>query len=456
MNMHPYKETPTDINFHPPKVEAFVLSNGIRVHYVQRKKIPVIQLVILLDGGSIYDPAGKEGISVLHSRLVDEGAGPYSALELNDEIEILGSSISVQSNKENTYFGLLSLVENFNRTLELLSLIVSKPSFTETDFIREKNRSLAFLPQIKNYPDMTANIIFDRVVNGEGSPFAHLEEGYIDSVYKIQLEDIKAFNSKIIQPDNMDIIIVGQLDKNEAVSLIEKYFGNLTSQNSKYEVERNFKANSGCIYLYDKPNAEQTEILIGHKSTPRNHADFFPKQIVNKIFGGQFSSRLNSSIREKLGLTYGINSSFRYSREFSDFMISTSVSTDSTFVALEAIHSELSNLKEEISDEEIAFAKNSIIRQFPAFFETNSSILGNLVHLSMCNTKLDSLSSYTDNIKKVSKGEIFEVANNGISWDLAEIVLVGDVKRLLEQINNQSLNKKVFLVDEWGAIKNQL
>ena len=155
---------------------------------------------------------------------------------------------------------------------------------------------------------------------------------------------------------------------------------------------------------------------------------------MNTILGGQFSSRINSNLREKKGFTYGANSSFSYYKEAGLFEISTAVNIENTGEAITEILKELNGIRDHITDEEINFAKSYLIKQFPSRFETLNQIAKNLESLLIHSLPTDELFNYTNEIKSVSNEEVRTSAINNVLPDELVVVAVGDRKNIFQQL----------------------
>jgi zinc protease len=444
----------SEVTFHLPEIHQFELSNGIKIHFVNKPKLPIVQMTIMMDAGSRFDTPGKEGLAYLNSILMDEGAGPYDSLQLNEEIELLGSSINVSIDDDSLYVSMLTLSENLEVTLILTKHILYEPRFEMADFEREKHKILSWLPQVKDYPDLVAENVFQFVLHGEENPYSKYSAGYVDSIQSIEVEDVQKFYNNYVAPDNMEFIIVGNVELNTIKDLIEYHFGKFQRQSLQTEAKSTAKQGLKKICIYDKKGANQTEIKYGHISEKRNSEDYFAKMICNKILGGQFTSRLNLNLREEKGLTYGINSTFRYYKEASEFCISTSVNCEATIKAIEEIEKEIEGMKVDITDEEINFAKLSLIREFPSRFETNSQIATNLAVKIKYNLDDNSLNAFVDNVSAVVKRDILAAARKFFRTESAIIVLVGDILEINRQLEQSNLNYEVVEVDHKGKILN--
>ena len=118
-----------NISFDIPKIKLTKSKNGIQVFFVQKGKLPIVQLSVVFSCGSRFDPIDKIGLSYLTSLMIDEGAAEYDTLQLNDEFEKLGTVLNISSNHDTFSLSILSLKENFIRSLELLSKIIYEPRF---------------------------------------------------------------------------------------------------------------------------------------------------------------------------------------------------------------------------------------------------------------------------------------------------------------------------------------
>ena len=421
-----------ELSFSIPEIKFLKPGNGIDISFVYKDKLPIVYSEIIIFTGSRFDPSDKKGLSYLTSLLIDEGAGEFDALQLSEEFEKLGSVFSVSTDHDTTIFSILSLTENFERSLELVSKIVLKPRFEEKDFLREKKKLLDRILQLKDEPSFIASSAFERRIFGD-SYYGFPEIGYAENVAKISNDDIKDFFARTFTSSNTKIVAVGNLKENEIVELFDKYFNGWTSSSNNSQYFETPKRGKTSYYFIHKADSAQSEIRVGHISNKRNAIDFIPTRIMNSILGGQFSSRLNSNLREKRGFTYGINSSFNYYKEAGLFEISTAVNIENTREAIVEILKELNGIRKHISDDEINFAKSYLIKQFPSRFETLNQIAKNLESLLIHSLPADELINYTNKVKSVSNEDVIASAVNNILPDQSVIVVVGDRKKVHEQ-----------------------
>ncbi len=431
------------ISFEIPQINFINLSNGIDLCFVQKEKLPIVKLILISSSGCVKDPVDKKGLTFLTSLLIDEGAGEYDALQLNNEIEKLGTVQSILVNHDTFTFSVLSLKEHFERSFELLSKIILDPRFEETDFAREKKRMLDKILQLKDEPSYIATTAFEKklFIN---SPYAYPEIGYEETATAISKNDVTEFYKSNFCRSKFSAIIVGNITEYEAAGLFNKYLGSLKSQNSGTVV----KGSSGVkknIYYIDKKESAQSEIRIGNLTKPRKSEDYYAARIMNTILGGQFSSRINLNLREKRGLTYGAGSSLNYTKNTGYLEISTAVNIKNTAEAIQEIMNELNLIRQNISPDEIDFAKSYLIKQFPSRFETFTQIASNISPLITHELPIDYYNSYESKIENVTPEEIQRAALEYVKPDEAIILVVGDKKGILQQIKNLGIGEPVEL-----------
>lgn len=440
-----------EIVFKLPEIYKFELPNGLRVHFSEKKSLPIVQLNFIINGGSKYDRPSKEGESNLTLALIDEGAGEFDALQLNEEIEYLGSSLGLFCDQDYFYVSMLTLKENLDRSLYLVSKILRQPRLEDKDFLREKTKVLNRILQTKSDPGFIASAVFDKLLYKDFPPYSFPSIGYERTVENITAQDIRSFYNKHINPQNIDVAVVGNIELDELKDKLNYYFGDW----EKYPPpDFNFiepKKSSTAIYLYHKENSMQSEIRIGHVTTGRNDADFYSRQLWNSILGGQFSSRINLNLRESKGFTYGAHSSFNYYKHDGYFFVSTAVKSLNTGESVTEILKELRNIRENISKEELEFAKASIVNKFPSQFETYGQIARNISNMIAYDLSENYFNDYLDNIRKTTLDDALNAAQTTIDPQNLIILIVGDKNVIKDQLKDLK-GMPVYETDSEGAL----
>lgn len=431
--------------FHLPQIQRIVSDGGMRGLFIQKTKLPMVQFTLIVSTGCVLDDDNKSGLANLTAILIDEGAGGLTALELNNQFEMLGSSIHISINHEFMYFTLVSLEENFEKTIQLLNKILNKPHFDEKEFLREKSKVLAQLMQIKDEPDTIADKIFEEKVFGSENKLGHFTLGKEKDVQSLTNEDVKNFYNLHIASDRAGFICAGSLSSDTLKEYVNQFIDNFGIAKPSPLPKFNPILKKRRIYFVHKPDSQQTEIRIGNLSNKRSNGDFYAKTVMNTILGGQFNSRINLKLRETKGFTYGASSLFSYRRETGYFLLTTSVQSENTFEALQDIFFEFDQMKEKISIEELEAAKLSIIRKFPSNFETYYQLAAGLNTLFTYNLQPSYFDEYLPNIRSVTKVDVQHASKKHISEKEMIVVLVGNKNQFADKLGEFNFDEIVEL-----------
>ena len=438
-----------EIKFSLPEIKEFTHKNGLKILFVKKNNLPLVQYLLLCNAGSIFDPDEKKGLSNLTAMTLDEGAAEYDALQLSDEIDMLGSQLNVRSDEDNLIISLQTLKENASRSFELLSKIILEPHFNDEDYQRQKRKVLTAIIQRKDNPDDVAEHIFEHNLYGKENPYSNLNLGIEKDINSITTENVRSFYNKFLTSSNSTLIIVGDTSEEEITGFINRYLTNWRKQRPDVNKIPDSVRKGSYIVFCNKENAMQSEIRVGHLASKRDEGNYFAKLILNMILGGQFSSRINLNLRENKGYTYGAFSRFNYYKNQAHFYVSTSVSTENTGNTIREIISELKRIREGVTDEELEFAKSSLIRKFPLNFETYSQVAGNLTGKEIFSLPEDYFNTYIDNVRNVSKNDVKEAAVKEILAEETLIAVVGDKSKIREQLK-EFPNSVFVIVDSEG------
>lgn len=453
INREVFPKPAGEIDFQLPDINSFAADNGIQTYFVRKTKLPIIQLNLLIEAGSKYDPADKCGLANLLSHTIDEGAGKYTSLQISDILDSMGTIFNIRTSRDYIIFSMLSLTEHFEASLELLATIVAEPHFKEQDFEREKRKILVRLLQQKDNADEIANNLFTSIVYGADNPYRTPLAGTQGMVAGISRNDVITHYTNFIKPMDAVITSAGNIETETLRNLINKHLNFTAPKGSDLELDYPMAFRKQRIYVANKEKAVQTEIRVGHKIESNFDNLYFEKLIMNTILGGQFSSRINLNLREKHGFTYGAHSMLNYFKDSGYFAVSTSVNNENTGAALDEILSELDDIRVRIEQDEVDFAKSSLIKRFPGRFETYNQIAGNLNYKVIMNLPDSYFNTYIDKVRSAERKKILKAANDLIFAESTQVVLVGKKDEIVRSLRQQNFFDVIELDTEGNEIK---
>ena len=239
--------------FELPSIESFTLGNGLQVFCTKKAKLPIIKMNLIIPAGSRFDAYGHEGLAYLTSLVIDEGAGKYSALQLANEIDKLGSSIDISTSVDYIFISLTSLTEHFERTLELFSLILKEPLLNSESFEREKKKHITKILQSFDDASYIGANAFQRNIF-KGTPYDKPLLGFSSSVEAFNLTLVKDFHSTFFHSPETKLVVAGDIDNDNLSALLDKHLGDYKLNKSakdreitnKYKPAKLFGINKEC------------------------------------------------------------------------------------------------------------------------------------------------------------------------------------------------------------------
>ncbi|MEW6282333.1 MAG: pitrilysin family protein [Candidatus Eremiobacterota bacterium] len=414
----------------PLHIERRKLRNGVPVLVVERHKLPVVSVSLILRAGSAADPPGRHGLANLTAGLLEEGAGTRNALEFADELDYLGAALGADVGFDGTEVELYVPVARLKPALDLMADMVLRPTFPEGELERVRKEMLVGFEQLRDDPESIASLAFPRILFGQhryGTPGF----GTAGQVSAITRADLVSFHAAHYRPDRAFFVAVGDVRTDEIVALLDEAFGAWGgAAGPAPEVPDPPQRAGRTVYLVDKPGAAQSEIRIGWVGVPRTTPDYYSIQVMNTVLGGSFTSRLNQNLREQHGYTYGAGSRFSMRRSSGPFVAYAAVQTDKTAEAVREFLVELERIRQPVPEAELTRARNYLAFSYPADFETCQQVSGNLAEVELYGLPPDTLAAYVDRILAVSADDVARVARAYVQPDNFAVVVVGDLKAI--------------------------
>ncbi len=259
----------------------------------------------------------------------------------------------------------------------------------------------------------------------------------MESVSGITRDDIVGFWKNHFVPDNAILFVAGDVTAADVFPKIEAQLGGWPKGNvAKLEVVPAPKINGTRVVLINKADATQANVKIGHLGIDRYNPDIYAVRVLNYILGGGgFRSRLMSDIRDKRGLTYGINSQFSFDRYQGEFTVTVSTRTDSTAQAISATIEHIKKIREaDVTPQELSETISFYSGYFPRQFETPEQVANQLSIVELYGLEKDYLSKYIDNMASVTAPAVRAAAQKYLDPENLLIVVVGKADDLREKL----------------------
>jgi len=427
-----------------PEIWKASLSDGIQVYGIRNPELPLVEMSVVIDGGVYQDHIELPGVAGMVASVLPQGTKNRTPEELEEEIELLGSSINVNSGREETTLRSSSLSRNFDKTVALMKEIILEPRWDTAEFsmarIRTKNRII----QSQAQPRSVANQLFFKLLYGTENILGYNPAGTIESIDKIKPGDLKEWYDKNFSPSVTKILVAGNVTKEQVLAALKpletEWKAKPVTMNS-YPIPP--EPEKSQIYFVNIPGSRQSVIYIGYLTLSRDNPDYVKADFVNYRLGGAFTSILNQILREEKGFTYGASSYFQEMKVKSPFVAATSVRSNATLESVKIFRDEMEKYRKGISENDLQFIKNCMIRSNALRFETNGSLVDMLSTMSKYGLPDDYIKKEEDVIKNITVEEHKAITDKYIVPDKMYYIIVGDAATQMAPLEKIGFGKPV-------------
>ena len=418
-----------------PKMWQETFDNGIKVLGSQSIETPTTSLLLKIPAGHYYSDKEKAGVVSLLASALNESTTERSAEEMSNELQKLGSSISIYAGTQYLNVNVSTLTKNLDATMALVHEKLMQPAFIEAEFARNKSNAIQGAINSKKDAGYLASTAYRELLQADNIA-ATSSQGSEQSLSNITLADVKAFYQQQVKPANGQLIVVSDL-KEKAVVKSLNVFSTWEGKGKSLVLslaEPDTKA--GVIYLVNKEGAAQSAIRIGKRSITQDiMGEYYKSYLMNFTLGGAFNSRINLNLREDKGYTYGAGSGFSADKFSGTYTAYAEVRADVTDKSIVEFVNEINGYREKgITAEELSFMRNAINQKDALKYETPRAKLGFLAQILEHDLAPSFVKERAEIVATISTDEINALAKKHLNLAKMIMVVVGDAKTLKPQL----------------------
>jgi predicted Zn-dependent peptidase len=410
-----------------------VLPNGLTVVLVPKKDVPLIAFSGFVRGGALSDPAGKPGVASMVAGLLDRGAGPRDAYQFADAVEGVGGSFSADAGSESITFGGQFMARDRALMIELLSDALLRPHLDAAEFTKIRDREIEFIKSAKDSDPSQVIGIYGRAWLFGQHPYGRPQGGSEHSLAGITHADVVAYHAANFGADRATLVFAGDLDPKWMKQALTKAFAGWgRAKGMVVDLKPAPRVTGRRVLLVDAPGSVQTYFWMGNVGVDKRYSGRPALDLVNTLYGGRFTSILNTELRIKSGLSYGAASGFQRGSVPGAFVIRSFTQTDTTAQAIDLTFQTLEHLERDaLPPQMLESARAYVLGQYPLQYETAAHWAGALADLEFYGLGKDYIEGYLPAVAKVDLAEAAAVTADAFPrpGDLA-IVLIGDAAKI--------------------------
>ena len=437
-----------------PTIEYFNTRSGVPVAFVRAEALPIVDIDLRFNAGSARDGdirANGFGIANMVATMLPQGTTLLAEDDFTRAVETLGINLDSSAYKDMFIVSLRSLSddEHLLPAVDLMSQMLTKPSFDAKILARNKARLLVGLQQQKQDPGSLASIAFNQALYGS-HPYAHPASGTLDTVPSITQQDLTEFQKRYLVAANASLAITGNLTLSQAKKIAEDITANLPA-GKKAAALPEPKPLSKAQHIHIPFPSTQTTVLMGQlgekrATDPQSQQQQTNFAVGNEVLaGGDFNARLMTEIRQNLGYTYGISGSMNPMLARGPYQIGFSTRNDKARAAIDASIEVINDtLDKGITNAELQLTTDNLKNSFPMGFASNAGINSLLGMMNFYQLPKDYLSNYTARLDKVKLPDVNQTLRDTLQPDTFLIVTVGEKNPWETTQNSEGKeNKKV-------------
>ncbi|MCB2106704.1 MAG: insulinase family protein [Rhodobacteraceae bacterium] len=407
-------------------VQEVTSPGGLKAYLSEDHTNPIIGLSLNFKGGAALDPREKAGLSNMAVALLDEGSGPRDSLAFQTALEDLSIRWRFSADQDGILGMVTTTTENSATAFELLHDGLTSPHFENEAVERIRRQILVGLQSNLENPSRIAGAALVAALF-PGHPYGVDDDGTLDTVAAISVDDLKAWAKSRFARDRLIISASGDITPAQLGAAMDRIFGDLPATTGlDWRLPEAEIPTKGQEIRIDKP-IPQTVIYIGQEGIKRDDPDWYAEQIVDYVFGGgSFESRLVDEIREKRGLAYSAFSSVAPLDAGSYVIAGAGTRSEAAEQSLAVFREEWKKLYDKgLTKQELDEAKQYLTGSWPLRFTSTQSIANTLIAVQRDNLGLNYLDHRNDLIEKVTLDDVNRVARRIYNPDTLQIVVVG-------------------------------
>jgi zinc protease len=371
------------------RIQRVISPLGIEAWLIEEYAVPLIAMEFSFDGGAAQDGTGKAGLSNLLSGMFDEGAGPFSAIEFQEQLDEFAIALRISESKDALGGSLKTLTRHRDKAFDLLRLALTEPHFESTSLDRVRAQILGSLKRSANNPNtLSSKAWSERAFKGHA--YARPDEGVAAELESITPDDIRALAGRMVTRSNLKISVVGAIDAKTLSGELDRIFGALPAHSRLTSIPLVSPAGMGELDIIDL-DIPQSTIRFGMPGLLRKDNDFVAATVMNHILGGgSFTSRIFQEVREKRGLAYSVSTGLYPFAKAGMFFGGTATKNERAKEALSVIRDEIAKMASEgPTEEELDKAKRYLIGSFALRFDTSTKIANHLTMMQVDDLGID-------------------------------------------------------------------
>jgi len=433
-----------------PAHERLSLASGVALILVPRRDVPLVAFNAVLRGGALSDPASRPGVASMVAGLLEKGAGERSAYAFADVVEGVGGSFGAGAGPEAISVRGVFLARDQQLMLELLADALLRPQLAAEELEELAARHIELIKAAKDSDPSELIGTYGRALLFGDHPYGRPVFGSEASLAAIDRDDVLRYYDGQFGGERLVLVLAGDFDPDLLARLAADSFSRWPRTPAPPPALARPRALAGRrVLLVDFPGSAQTYFWIGNVGVDRRYPRRAALDLVNTLFGGRFTSLLNTELRIKSGLSYGARSGFARGSVPGEFSLRSFAQTENTGRALDLALRTLERLRHEgVTREMLDSARGYALGQYPLGLETSADWAEVLAEIELYGLGKGYIDDYPAQLAAVGVAEAQAVIEEAFPRaDSVALVAIGDAARIRGALEEYGSVSQIALTD---------
>jgi zinc protease len=409
-----------------------VLANGAVFIGKRTRTTPAVAISLGMRAGSMCDADDAVGATWLLSRVIDRGTATRSALDIAEELDNRGISVTIGVTRHILSLVCTCLAEDVEPVFSLLGEMLMQPSLPEEEIATRKGEVVTAIRQDEDNPAVRATESLMALLYPGDHPYGRPTKGSIEVVESLTREQLRRLHAERFAPGELTAAIVGDIEMDRARDLVARVFGDWRKPRpAPIPLPSPEPATSRRRLVIPMMNKAQTDIAYGFTTIRRADPAYEALRLMNNVLGQYaLGGRLGDSIRERQGMAYYVSSAADPNVIEGPLLIRAGVGPANVDRAVASIDEELTRLVEDgITAKELEDSQRYMIGSMPRALETNAAIATFLQNAEFFGLGTDYDLRMPELLRAVTLDEVNAVARRVIDPARAALVIAGPYEK---------------------------
>ena len=433
-----------------PPFERLQLPNGTVVLLMERHDVPLIAFSAVLRGGAVSDPAGGSGVASLLAGLLQKGAGQRDAVQFAETVASVGGQIEAAASTESISVSGSFLARDQQLMVDLLADMLQRPRLELGQFDTLRARRIEFIRAAKESDLAALAPIYGESHLFGAHPYGRPVDGSEASLAAIKHADLQRYYQEQVGADRLIISVAGDFKTAQLQQRISSAFSGWRKAGTPLQqLPQAERVASRNVLLIDAPESVQSYFWAGNVAVAKKDPRRPSLDVTNTLFGGRFTSMLNTELRIRTGLSYGASSHFDRLQQPGNWEMSSFTQTETTIQALDLMLATLDQLHESGLEPALVESGKSYVQgQYPLALETSEQWAAQLATLEFYGLDRRYIDDYSAQLGGVTSADAKKVIDEVIPPSTAlSIVVIGNAAAIRDGLRKYGPITEMKLAD---------